>query len=177
MSSVFDALYVGLEDYTVNERGDVGSWVRIACIKSLCQIIEALISETNVKEVREYSSWTTNYEIFSRYLTSETYHKAIGAILKQGVERLDNVRQCVGGLFRGLLILEPPKFSGGKEWVVRNRKRFEELFFSNDIRNWSDGAWLYPKATRLLDVKEYRIPVMRGFLMSIASKTSSTVSI
>ncbi|PAV17192.1 TBCD [Pyrrhoderma noxium] len=94
MSSVFDALYVGLEDYTVNERGDVGVW-------------------------------------------------------------------------KDLTI-------GGKEWAVKNREQFEELFFSNDIRDWSDGAWLYSKATRLLDVKEYRIPVMRGFLMSIASKTSST---
>ena len=101
MNKIWIAFFVGLEDYTVNERGDVGSWVRSASIQGLCSIIETFIISTRSPE----PIWAMNYVTFSQYVPLDTYHKAIGMILKQGVERLDNVRQCVGRLFPLLLAL------------------------------------------------------------------------
>ena len=93
-----------LEDYTVNERGDVGSWVRVACIKGLCNIIQALLFDA------EFLTTKDMHVSISDYLSVEDYHKAIAGILKQGVERLDNVRQCAGEAVRDrrIHVLLPP---------------------------------------------------------------------
>lgn len=40
---------------------------------------------------------------------------------------------------------------------------------------WSDGAWLFPRALRLLEIPEYRMDVLRGIVISIGSRTDSTV--
>lgn len=41
--------------------------------------------------------------------------------------------------------------------------------------SWGDGSWLYPKAVRFLDVGKYRSQVLIGLLLSLGSKTDSTV--
>jgi hypothetical protein len=40
---------------------------------------------------------------------------------------------------------------------------------------WNDGAWLFPRAMRLLEIPEYRKDVLRGIVISIGSRTDSTV--
>lgn len=113
---MFSALIYGLEDYTVSERGDVGSWIRIACIRALTSISRFLISNT------------ASIPNFAEYLPAESYQRAVGGILKQGVERLDNVRQQAGENFLLLLKLSTPIVPNGERWEIRNRALFEELF-------------------------------------------------
>ena len=177
MDRIWQAFFTGLEDYTVNERGDVGSWIRLACIKGLSSIIESLVGQTRSDMDHSAPSWAGNRASFSRYLPVDTYHKSIGMILKQGVERLDNVRQCVEGVFLGLLRLEPPSVEQGEDWSVRCRITLMDLFEVEDAPGWNDGSWLYPRAVCLLNIEAYRDPVMRGLLLSVGSKTSSTVSL
>lgn len=40
---------------------------------------------------------------------------------------------------------------------------------------WNDAALLYPKIIRLLAIPAYRKSLLMGLLMSISSKTGSTV--
>ena len=40
---------------------------------------------------------------------------------------------------------------------------------------WNDGAWLFPRALHLLEIPEYRKDVLRGIVISIGSRTDSTV--
>lgn len=175
MNTIFKSFLTGLNDYTVNERGDVGSWARLACIKGLCLILESLIGEARDLPSPSKSEWSTTFPSFSRYLCPDTYHTAIGGILKQGVERLDNVRQSVGELFPLLLDLPQPAIEHGEEWTVQGKTLFVSLLRTVDTPGWNDGSWLYPRAVRFLDVEMYRMPVLRGLILSIASKTSSTV--
>jgi hypothetical protein len=42
--------------------------------------------------------------------------------------------------------------------------------------SWQDGPWIFPKAMRFLEVPEYRPAVLAGLLISIGSKTDSTVN-
>ena len=44
-----------------------------------------------------------------------------------------------------------------------------------DQPGWNDGPWLFPRAMRLLEVAEYRKQVLAGIVISIGSKTDSTV--
>jgi len=41
--------------------------------------------------------------------------------------------------------------------------------------DWADGSWVFPRAVRLLGIEAYRKDVLSGILLSIGSKTDSTV--
>ena len=165
----------GLEDYTVNERGDVGSWVRVACIKGLCNIIQALLFDA------EFLTTKDMHVSISDYLSVEDYHKAIAGILKQGVERLDNVRQCAGEAFTTLLSLSAPDMEGegthgGGGWVVADKAAFSIILEASTAVQWADSSWLFQRAVQFLDVERYRCSVLKGLVLSIGSRTGSTVS-
>lgn len=169
----------GLDDYTIDERGDVGSWVRIACVQGLSSFIEDILSLTGV-----------DLEV---YLPLAKYHCALAGILKQGVERLDNVRNEAGTCFLRIMRL-PMATSSGSAWSLPGLELLQELFAeenvgpsrvpwlasdspNNEVVGWSDGTWLFPRAVRLLDIVEYRQAVLKGFILSMSSKTDSTVSV
>jgi hypothetical protein len=116
MGKCFDALLEGLTDYTTDERGDVGSWIRISCVLALSEFIQILF--THSKSLPD----------FTHYLPPERYHAAIGGILKQGVERLDNVRQQTGTQFMKLLRVPPPEVDDRKRWKIFGTEMMDELF-------------------------------------------------
>ncbi|KAJ6559228.1 TBCD protein [Mycena vulgaris] len=162
-NSLLDAMIHGLEDYTIDERGDVGSWIRIACLRGLTAFCEILMPNASTLSG------------FEEYFSSAKYHVIIGGILKQGVERLDNVRQDAGECFQTLVRLAPPEVRNGHEWAPKNLTLLRELFISEtELMGWKDGAWLFPKAVRLLDIQGYRQAVLAGLVLSLGSKTEST---
>lgn len=65
---------------------------------------------------------------FAEYLPPEKYHAAIGGILKQGVERLDNVRQQTGIQFMKLLRSDPPGVDGKERWKIFGNEMINGLF-------------------------------------------------
>jgi hypothetical protein len=113
---MFQALMIGLTDYTTDERGDVGSWVRMACIQGLATFIQVVTEHT--KSILE----------LEQCLPLEAYQAAISGILKQGVERLDNVRQHAGEHFVRLLQLPTSKVENAQAWAVVRRSLLLELF-------------------------------------------------
>ncbi|KAF8955289.1 TBCD protein [Flammula alnicola] len=157
------ALLAGLEDYTIDERGDVGSWVRIVCIQGLTRISELLFRTAE------------SIPDFERYLPPETYISIAAGLLKQGVERLDNVRQTAGVCFMTLLNTPLPLVDRADRWRLPALPLLRELFVSpSEQIGWNDGTWLFPRAIRLLEIPEYRKSVLSGIVISIGSKTDST---
>jgi hypothetical protein len=184
VNSIYETLLGGLDDYSIDERGDVGSWIRIACIQGLTSFSELLIS--NAKSIPS----------FDTYFPPSNYHRAIAGILKQGVERLDNVRQEAGESFMRLLVLGLPALDNAISWEIPGLNLLKELFegynifcfsrqvFITDLEfsetenpGWNDGEWLYPRAVRLLDIVQCRKSVLTGLVLSIGSRTESTVSV
>ena len=185
---MYKVLILGLDDYTTDERGDVGSRVRIASIQGLTSVSLTLL--TLVKSDPAYSE----------YLPADLYQEAISGILKQGVERLDNVRQHAGESVIRLLRCPPPSVDGSNPWKFRGEHLFEELLlrydsypalflpFSNVSKRdnpdddpagshgWQDGTWIFPRAMKFLEIPEYRHSVLAGLLVSVGSKTDSTVN-
>lgn len=49
-------------------------------------------------------------------------------------------------------------------------------YSTSDAKGWNDGAWLYPRAVKLLDIEDYRDAVLAGLILSANSRTDSTVS-
>jgi hypothetical protein len=184
VNALVDALLGGLDDYTIDERGDVGSWIRMVCIQGLTLISELLFRDA------------PSIPDFDGYFPPQKYHAAIAGILKQGVERLDNVRQQAGACFMKFLTLSAPSVSGGDRWSLPGLTLLQKLFlryvvllcnaatasdstflFSETEKiGWNDGTWLFPRALHLLEIPEYRKHVLRGIVISIGSRTNSTVT-
>lgn len=115
------------------------------------------------------------------YIPADLYQKAIAGILKQGVGRLDNVRQQAGESIHCLLKCPLPSMGDTNPWRFHGEELFIELFLSEVAEDdgvcshgWQDSAWIFPKAMRFLEVPEYRTTVLSGLLISIGSKTDST---
>ena len=116
MSQCISSLLEGLTDYTTDERGDVGSWIRMSCVLALSKLVQILFSHSN------------SLQNFVEYLPPEKYHAAIGGILKQGVERLDHVRQQAGKQFVELLHLPLPDMDGKERWEIFGTELMNVLF-------------------------------------------------
>ena len=116
MTRCLDAFLEGLTDYTTDARGDVGSWIRVSCILGLSTFAQILF--THSKSLPD----------FMAYIPPGKYHAAVGGILKQGVERLDNVRQQTGAQFMELLRSPLPKVDGKERWKMFGSEMMNELF-------------------------------------------------
>ncbi|KAL0578630.1 hypothetical protein V5O48_003373 [Marasmius crinis-equi] len=162
VNSLVDALLDGLTDYSVDERGDVGSWVRIACLRGLNTFMELVLGTVRDLPAPE------------EYLPPAKFQRVVQGVLKQGVERLDNVRLEAGQAFRN--ILSVTSVSDYDRWKVVNQTFFGELFLEGDakITGWNDAIWLFPRAVQILGTEAYRMPVLLGIISSIGSLTDST---
>lgn len=116
VNSFVNALLAGLEDYTIDERGDVGSWARIASVQGLTTISELLFQISNA---------IPNFE---NYFPAENYRLIAAGLLKQGVERLDNVRQTTGVCFVKLMHAPLPSATDAGRWRLPASSLLQELF-------------------------------------------------
>ncbi|KZV83442.1 ARM repeat-containing protein [Exidia glandulosa HHB12029] len=158
VKTVFKALLAGLDDYTSDERGDVGSWIRIASISGLVAVSKLLFMPSTVIRLEDF-------------LPDADYQAAIGGILKQGVERLDNVRADAGNQLLSLVEHEAPD-----GWRMEEEGRFRDLFMQegDERTSWADASFVFPRAIQLLAIPQYRSTLAYGFVLSIGSKTDST---
>jgi len=116
MAKFLDALLEGLAEYTTDERGDVGSWIRTSWVLGLSTFVQVLFAHSKALPK------------FIEYFPPEKYHAAIGGILKQGVERLDNVRQQTGTQFVKLLRSPLPEVDDKERWKIFGSERMIDLF-------------------------------------------------
>lgn len=88
----------------------------MACIQGLARFIEVLFSNA------------TAIPHFSDYLPAIKYHAAVSGILRQGVERLDNVRQVAGEHLLRLLILPLAAIEDPEPWRIEGEALMQGLF-------------------------------------------------
>lgn len=79
---VLNTLIACLGDYSTDQRGDVGSWVRVAAMECFQCLIPRVARLDAVAS--------------PRYLTETDTGRVIAGLLKQSVERIDRVRVCAG---------------------------------------------------------------------------------
>jgi hypothetical protein len=81
--------------------------------------------------VFEYKSRANNESIageLGQYLPYEKFHAIVAGVLKQGVERLDNVRQEAGESFMKLLDMTSPEGVVLEQWRLHGLGLLSELF-------------------------------------------------
>lgn len=80
-----------LTDYSTDQRGDVGSWIRIPSMELLNYLLPC-ISKLDAESDKQ------------RYLEINSTSNLIAALLKQSVERIDKVRSIAGKVLCELIL-------------------------------------------------------------------------
>lgn len=154
------ALLLGLEDYTTDQRGDVGSWVRLACLQGARQLIDFLQGRNLLEQQ------------LNDLLPDRIYHDVVAGVAKQMTERIDNVRAEAASHFVHLCTL--PKHQNGfhePDQLPLIRQVFDLDTATPTWEQLRDPAYLFPRVTDLLLIPRYRPAVLKGIVQSIGTKT------
>ncbi|KAF8319117.1 TBCD protein [Clavulina sp. PMI_390] len=168
VTRIIQALITALEDYTIDERGDVGSWIRIAAINSLGSIAKTFLESSELRES----------PLLQESFPPELYITTFAALLKQGAERLDTVRREAGQQICSLAEARVALRDSDalRAWQLPGLDQLAQAFLKiEDIREfWSEGELLFPKLIPLLAISEYRKPLLHGLILSIGSKNEAS---
>ncbi|KAI9499220.1 tubulin folding cofactor D C terminal-domain-containing protein [Zychaea mexicana] len=157
--ALLNSLQLCLADYSTDQRGDVGSWVRSASMECL-QCLLPLIARIDATSPPE-----------TCFLTTTGITRVIAALLKQSVERIDRVRDCAGTVLCDLLYTKSTKNPVLLD--IPNREMLEK-YITSDI-SWSSPADLYPVMTHILSAEPYRFELLTGLISSAGGLTESLV--
>ena len=151
---VMDVLLKALDDYAIDNRGDIGSWVREAAMDALKRCSFLLCLETNgvwTKVEPECSAGEPAGLFYgeteasgltekSRFITirsgplfdKEIAVKVVGGLAKQAVEKIDRVRDVAGRTLQHLLHSDQLSIDG-----IPHRRSLEQIVPNDTNLNWA----------------------------------------
>ncbi|KAI9308157.1 tubulin folding cofactor D C terminal-domain-containing protein [Cunninghamella echinulata] len=147
-----NTLESALMDYSTDQRGDVGSWVRSASMECMRFIIPRL---ANLLEKDEENI----------LFTDQTNARIIASLIKQSVERIDRVRELAGSVLIDLI------YSSS---INIPQLPYLKRYITSDLP-FSIPGELFPVMVNLLSFPEYRFDLMTGLITSAGSLTESLV--
>ncbi|XP_054742594.1 tubulin-specific chaperone D [Anastrepha obliqua] len=148
-NKVVNCLLKALDEYTLDNRGDIGAWVREAAMNALFQIIT-----TCPKEL----------------LQPEQVHQIILGFTQQAVEKIDRTRGLAGRLLSRIITTTPPIPH------IRQHERLLEVF-PEDFNSvlWLFADQTFPLFCSLLELPDYSRRVLLGLSASIGQLTESLI--
>ncbi|KAI7861698.1 tubulin folding cofactor D C terminal-domain-containing protein [Spinellus fusiger] len=145
-----------LMDYSMDQRGDVGSWTRMASMECMRYMVPLVASS----------------DAACSYLSTEDVQRVIAIVMKQGVERIDRVRANAGSVLRDFLY---PALNGGDVWAIEiPYKEYIQKYITPDL-SWASPNILYPSIVNILSLPVYRYELLIGLISSAGGLTESLV--
>ncbi|KAJ3682191.1 hypothetical protein LUZ60_014764 [Juncus effusus] len=141
-TKVFSALFKALEDYAVDNRGDIGSWVRQASMLALEKCTFILCKKRDMFD-------------------NEIGNRLVGGLLKQAVEKLDKMRDFAAKTLRRILYCRDPFVE-----FMPFREVLEEIVPDDPQIEWNVATVSYPRLVKLLSVSCYSEYVLSGLVIS-----------
>eukprot|EP00963_Diacronema_lutheri_P012573 scaffold1821_cov344-Pavlova_lutheri.AAC.25 len=147
---VFTSLLKALDDYSIDDRGDVGSWVREASIRSIQEFLavnQDMLAAGGKVDLRQMETL------------------AFGRLAKQAMERIDRLRGTAGVAIAALLHRNDTAISYAEHFqdlraVLLGTGACESI-------NWSSPVDSFPRLVKLVGFEAYRTQVMSGLVLSI----------
>uniref|UniRef100_A0A8D0L4C6 Tubulin-specific chaperone D n=1 Tax=Sphenodon punctatus TaxID=8508 RepID=A0A8D0L4C6_SPHPU len=154
VAEIHRTLLDGLNDYTTDSRGDVGSWVRKAAMTSLKGVILLLVQ--NEPELLE----------------ADICQQVMCCLAQQAAEKIDRYRAHAGSVFLSLLHFDSPPVPH-----IPHREDLERIFPRSEAvtLNWNAPSQAFPRITQLLGLPAYQYHVLLGLTVSVGGLTESTV--
>ncbi|KAI5017455.1 hypothetical protein ZWY2020_042343 [Hordeum vulgare] len=165
-----DAEARALDDYAVDNRGDVGSWVREAAMDALerCTFIlckrdaVAVRAAPAAEDESEPSDMDANaisitYQLFDSAIVQDL----VAGIAKQAVEKIDKIREIAVRALQRILYNQ-------EQFVpsIPYRKLLEEIIPNNSDLEWAVPTVSYPRLVKILQASCYSKPVLSGLVIS-----------
>ncbi|CDZ98449.1 Beta-tubulin folding cofactor D [Phaffia rhodozyma] len=151
INRVFEALFKGLDDYTTDQRGDVGSWIRMTCIRGTSSLVCSLLD--------------SNPDSIGEWLDQTVYHRVVGTTLKLAAERLDGVRKVAGECLKDIVLRDGQK----PEWVLPASSILRNLYKGPEPVRWQNSQAVISRLVHLVSEQTYRRPLLEGLTLSIGS--------
>uniref|UniRef100_A0A8C0X162 Tubulin-specific chaperone D n=1 Tax=Castor canadensis TaxID=51338 RepID=A0A8C0X162_CASCN len=154
ISEVYAALLDGMDDYTTDSRGDVGSCVREAAMTSLMDLT-LLLAQTQ-----------------PTLIAAPVCERIMCCVAQQASEKIDRIRAHAAHVFLTLLHFDSPPIPH-----VPHRGELEKLFPRSDMASvdWKAASQAFPLITQLLGLPTYRYYVLLGLAVSVGGLTASTI--
>lgn len=170
---ITDSLRCGMRDYATDDRGDIGSWVREASMKTFATIVERVFFDDSEEAV--------DMNIQSN---TEAIMRGLEDILFECCGRIDRTRVVAGKSLKKVCgVLSDDNIIHDSQFVQRMRNvccKLNEIFGfhhgnasttadrSNEENNkeieFERGEWSFPVMRKALVVPEVRSAIMRGFV-------------
>ncbi|KAL3695132.1 hypothetical protein R1sor_008783 [Riccia sorocarpa] len=173
--AVMKAFFDALDDYAVDNRGDVGSWVREAAMEGIerCTYLLCRIQTLRGKVVD--TEKPMNGSEGSKYgclLTEAIGLQVIGGLAKQAVEKIDRVRDAAGStLQRILLNCHVP------DSCIPHKQELKEIVSDDTTLNWAAPADSFPRLVKLVKFLEYRAYLLSGLVIAIGGLADSLAKV
>ncbi|KAJ3217696.1 hypothetical protein HDU67_007392 [Dinochytrium kinnereticum] len=157
LQKILDQLLTSAEDYSTDQRGDVGSWVREACFRAWTQIIPSLVRNGCVE--------------------MEMCERVVVKLVRHCVEKIDRVREAAGVALRGIC-----GERDGEGWLILGRgvdgvreRVLRTSDWMNPRVNWLNPGEVYPLMTPLLENETLRSSLLLGLVVSVGGISESLV--
>jgi len=155
---IVSALLLRFEDYEVDRRGDVGSFVREHNLKQTVRALRAM-SRAGLKSDGATPwmrpSWPT---------------LVLNAVLRQLSEKLDRVRRAAGEMMELLFDSDDAAISALR---FDDDAQIRSIFAGRGGTDWSNPSEVFPLLVRALDLPAYRRSIVEGLLQSIGCINST----
>ncbi|ORY54682.1 ARM repeat-containing protein, partial [Neocallimastix californiae] len=151
---VMDLLFNGMKDYSIDNRGDIGSIVREQCMKSFKVIVP----------------YGTSHNLIG---VPKMYLRVINELLQQCVEKINRMRVVACKVLIKLIWKNDPKIPEGN---IPCMDLLEKAFLSGDVDfKYISSNDLYERIIPLLIIPEFRTSILTGLIVSVGGLTESLV--
>ena len=161
VETVLNALLTCLTDYSTDNRGDVGSWVREAAMLGLEQVLPPVAAH-HARAVPQ-PAW----------LTPAMVKRVIDQLIQQLCEKIDRIRTRAGASLLALLTLEPPLPCVPQRELLTRVLQNEES--PGTAVDWNSPAVAFPRLVHLVEATEYTRAAVSGLVISVGGLSESLV--
>ncbi|KAH0728321.1 hypothetical protein KY284_004186 [Solanum tuberosum] len=177
-NEVMQTLFNALDDYSKDNRGDVGSWVREAALDGLERCTYILCK----RGLKGFSSKPEQMELGSVPQLDETdvtnqmnflfdenmATHLVGNIVKQAVEKMDKLRELAAKVLQRILHNKSISVP-----FIPHRERLEQIVPDDADLKWGVPTFSYPRFLQLLGISCYSKYVISGLVISIGGLQDS----
>lgn len=158
--AVLKAMLAGLDDYTIDARGDVGSWVRLACLTGLRKVLDFLVK--------------TSSQSMLKWVKQDLFDSICAGCCKQMIERIDLVRSHATVECLAIAQLFGDQDDTKDQLHFAGSSLFDQIFARKDDLQVKDPTWLLPRVVQLLLIDEYRSEVLKGIILCMGGQKESS---
>ncbi|XP_010559107.1 PREDICTED: tubulin-folding cofactor D [Tarenaya hassleriana] len=161
-TEVMNTLLKALDDYSVDNRGDVGSWVREAAVYGIEKCTYILCKKDSIIPVSTDDNNTTS--LFDSNLAT----RVVGGIVKQAVEKMDKLREAAAKGLQRILYHETVFVP-----FIPYREKLEAIVPRQPNLEWGVPAFTFPRFVQLLRFSCFSKAVMSGLVVSVGGLQDS----